>query len=107
MVAYQLRAKLRPPKIGRPGITQLPMPEPRFDLTKTPGFETEESVAEEDRYRAGRLRRWAAKAKPRQARALLELADAVDPSVTAYPTTPASSRYMRVIGAVWRVVYRA
>lgn len=106
------RCPPRPPKVGRPGITQLPMPDDRFDLRNTPGFEAEQSVIHEDHYRAERLRRQAAKAERRHARMLLALADAIDPSITAYPTTPASSRYMRterirIIGAVWAMMHDA
>lgn len=99
-----------PPKIGRPGITSLPKPNPRFNPARTPGFETQEAAAVEDRLRAARLRRIAAKLSGARARELDELAGAIDPEVTANPTTVASSRYMRlqrtrIIGALWEVVY--
>jgi hypothetical protein len=99
-----------PPKAGRPGITSLPSPNSRFNPTRSPGFETREAVAREDRLRAARLR-WGATKLPRaRARELNEVADAIDPDVTINPTTPASSRYMRLqrirlIGALWELVY--
>lgn len=112
MVTTKNRALLPETKVGRPGITQLPMPHSRFDLARTPGFETEEAVTEEDRYRAGQLKKRAARLPPPQARALEGVANAIDPSVTRCPTTPASSRYMRrerirVLGAVWAIVYES
>lgn len=98
------------PKIGRPGITTLPKPNPRFNPAHAPGFETQKAVAGEDRLRAARLRRVAAKLSGARARKLDELADAIDPDVTVNATTPASSRYMRlqrirIIGALWELVY--
>ncbi|WP_143090084.1 hypothetical protein [Sphingomonas rubra] len=102
-------ATSKPTNVGRPGISSLPPPLPRFDLTNTPGFETAEAVADEDRYRASVLRNRASTAKPRRAQALCELADAIDPAVTHNPRTAASSRYMRdqrirVIGAIWELI---
>ncbi len=99
-----------PPKIGRPGITSLPNPSPRFNPARTPGFETQEAVAGEDRLRAASLRRVAAKLSGTPSRKLNVLADAIDPDVTANPTSVASSRYMRlqrtrIIGALWELVY--
>jgi hypothetical protein len=46
------------------------------------------------------------------AETLRNLADRIDPHVTKHPETPASSRYMRrqrirVISAVWKLVYEA
>ena len=104
------RSPDQPPKIGRPGITSLPKPSPRFNPARTPGFEEQEAVADEDRLRAARLRRVAAKLSGAGARKLDELADAIDPEVTPNPTTVASSRYMRlqrtrIIGALWELVY--
>ena len=97
-----------PLKVGRPGITDLPLPSRRFNLTLTPGFETVEAVTEEDSRRARMLRRWAKAAGRKEAGALLALADAVDPDVTRYPTTSASARYMRaarirIIGNLWEL----
>jgi len=104
------RAPEPPPKIGRPGITSLPNPNPRFNPTRSPGFETREAVAREDRLRAARLRWGATKLSGARARELNEVADAIDPDVTVSPTTVASSRYMRlqrirIIGALWELVY--
>lgn len=99
-----------PPKIGRPGITSLPKPKYRFDLTRTPSFETREAVTKQDRFRAVRLRSLAGRALGARADELHALADAIDPDVALNPTTPASSRYMRlqrinIIGALWELLY--
>lgn len=96
-------------KVGRPGISQLPLPSPSFDLTATPGFEMTRSVTDEDRYRAETFRERAKSAGPRRAARLRALADAIDPEVEQAPQTPASSRYMRdarnrVIGAIWELI---
>jgi len=96
-------------KVGRPGISQLPLPSPSFDLTATLGFETAQSVTDEDRYRAATFRKRAESAGPLRARRLRTLADAIDPEVEQAPQTPASSRYMRdarnrVIGAIWDLI---
>ena len=97
------------PEVGRPGILSLGRPHPRYDLTQTPGFETEAFVTEMDRRHARKLRRHAAVVGGKAAKALLRLADRIDPDVTDYPDTPVSQRYMReqrirILGALWRLI---
>ncbi len=100
----------RKSKRGRPGLTQLPLPCPRFNLTNTPNFETEEAAAAEDSKRAAMLRRRAVKVPRANAIKMRQLADRIDPHDEPHPDSPASSRYMRqerirIIGAIWEVIY--
>ena len=96
-------------KRGRPGISSLPAPVHRFDVSKTPNFEGAQDV--EDARRAGMLRRQA-KRDPANGKALRKLADRIDPEMTRHPETMASSRYtrkqrIRIISALWQVIYEA
>lgn len=104
-----MRRPIQVPKVGRPGITDLPYPASRFDLTLTPDFETAAAAEEEDRLRAAKLRRRAMLLMRKEARALSAVADAIDPAETPYSTSPASARFMRearlrIIGQLWRLI---
>lgn len=104
--------RLRPiaaPKVGRTGLLSLGLPPARYDLTGTPGFETEAFVTGYDRKHAQLLRRRARVVGGTAAIKLSRLADCIDPDVTAFPDTAASQRYMReqrirILGALWSLI---
>ena len=92
------------PTRGRPGLDSLPLPPTRHDPATKADFETRQQCEAEDRKRTRQLRR-AAMQNPTDRPQLLGLADRIDPDVTDYPETMASSRCMRdqrrrIIGAL-------
>ena len=91
---------------GRPGVDSLPLPPKRYDPATNDDFETKQKCEAEDRERARQLRREAARNQIDRPQ-LLSLANTIDPDVTDYPETLASSRCMRehrrrIVGALWR-----